>query len=173
MDAILHADHPLADAPAIRPAQLRDGVLWTPGPLHRLDFLHRFATAFGIHQHAEGTNLGLDHFLADLAADTQHFSLLPADIPLPPHPTIRSVPLIHPTPLYAWSHCAGRRVGNDRGQRSRGWTAWRERRAAGVRDQAFWRSPHEVRATNVGAKTNSTGPLGRSTTSSPAFRPIW
>ncbi|WP_196468317.1 hypothetical protein [Planomonospora sp. ID91781] len=30
VDAILHADHPLANAPAIRPAQLRDGVLRTP-----------------------------------------------------------------------------------------------------------------------------------------------
>ncbi|GAA2208351.1 LysR family transcriptional regulator [Nonomuraea monospora] len=103
VDAILHADHPLADAPAIRPAQLRDGVLWTPGALHRLDFLHHFAMAFGIHAHAEGTNLGLDHFLDDLAADTHRFSLLPADLPLPRHPAIRSVPLIDPTPLYAWS----------------------------------------------------------------------
>ncbi|MEV5559833.1 hypothetical protein AB0L44_39840 [Nonomuraea wenchangensis] len=59
--------------------------------------------AFGIHQHAEGTNLGLGRFLAELATDRHHFSLLPADIPLPPHPAIRSVPLIDPTPLYAWS----------------------------------------------------------------------
>ncbi|GII81884.1 LysR family transcriptional regulator [Sphaerisporangium rufum] len=103
VDAILHAGHPLANATAIRPAQLRDGVLWTPGALHRLDFLHRFATAFGIHEHAEGTNLGLDHFLADVAVDPRRFSLLPADLPLPPHPAIRSVPLIDPTPLYAWS----------------------------------------------------------------------
>ncbi|WP_217369811.1 type 2 periplasmic-binding domain-containing protein [Nonomuraea antri] len=103
VDAILHADHPLANAPAIRPAQLRDGVLWTPGALHRLDFLHRFAMAFGIHQHAEGTNLGLDRFLADLAADMHRFSRLPADILLPPHPAIRSIPLIDPAALYAWS----------------------------------------------------------------------
>ncbi|WP_049556649.1 LysR family transcriptional regulator [Nonomuraea sp. SBT364] len=103
MDAILHADHPLANAPAIRPAQLRDGVLWTPGALHRLDFLHRFAMAFGIRRHAEGTNLGLDRLLAALAADPHRFSLLPADLPVPPHPAIRSVPLIDPTPLYAWS----------------------------------------------------------------------
>jgi DNA-binding transcriptional LysR family regulator len=103
VDAILGADHPLAQAPAIRPAQLRDSVLWTPGALHRLDFLHRFAESFGLRERAEGTNLGLDHFLADLAADTRRFSLLPADVPLPPHPAIRSVPLIGPTPLYAWS----------------------------------------------------------------------
>lgn len=103
VDAVLNVEHPLANAPAIRPAQLRDSVLWTPGALHRLDFLHRFAESFGIHERAEGANLGLDHFLADLAADTRRFSLLPADLPLPPRPAIRSVPLIGPTPLYAWS----------------------------------------------------------------------
>ncbi|MET8862720.1 LysR substrate-binding domain-containing protein [Nonomuraea sp. NPDC004580] len=103
VDAVLHADHPLAEVPAIRPAQLSDGLLWTPGALHRLDFLHRFATAFGVHRHAEGPNLGLDRLLADLAADPRRFTLLPADLPLPPHPKIRPVPLIDPTPLYAWS----------------------------------------------------------------------
>ncbi|MEQ4725747.1 LysR family transcriptional regulator [Nonomuraea sp. B19D2] len=103
VDAILGVDHPLAHLPAIRPAQLRDSVLWTPGALHRLDFLHRFAESFGIRERAEGTNLGLDHFLADLAADPRRFSLLPADVPLPPHPAIRSMPLVGPTPLYAWS----------------------------------------------------------------------
>ncbi|MFE3450840.1 LysR family transcriptional regulator [Nonomuraea sp. NPDC059194] len=103
VDVILSADHPLANAPGIRPAQLRDGVLWTPGALHRLDFLRRFAESFGVRERAEGANLGLDHFLADLAVDTRRFSLLPAEAPLPPRPTIRSVPLVGPTPLYAWS----------------------------------------------------------------------
>ncbi|MEV1176489.1 LysR family transcriptional regulator [Nonomuraea sp. NPDC049784] len=103
VDVILSADHRLANAPAIRPAQLRDGVLWTPGALHRLDFLRRFAESFGINERAEGANLGLDHFLADLTVDTRRFSLLPADVPLPTHPAICSVPLVDPTPLYAWS----------------------------------------------------------------------
>ncbi|MEV4016908.1 LysR family transcriptional regulator [Nonomuraea angiospora] len=103
VDVIFSVDHPLADAPAIRPSQLRDSVLWAPGALHRLDFLHRFAESFGIRDRAEGTNLGLDHFLADLAADARRFSLLPADVPLPGGPAIRQVPLVSPTPLYAWS----------------------------------------------------------------------
>ncbi|MFC4061054.1 LysR family transcriptional regulator [Planomonospora corallina] len=103
VDVVFSVDHPLAHAPAVRPAQLRDGVLWSPGALHRLDFLHSFAESFGIRDRAEGANLGLDRFLADLAADTRRFSLLPADVPLPPAPAIRSVPLTDPTPLYAWS----------------------------------------------------------------------
>lgn len=103
VDAVLSADHPLADEPALRPEQLRDSVLWTPAALHRLDFLHRFAERFGIRHHAEGTNLGLDGFLVDLAADPRRFSLMPADVPLPDGSRIRSVPLVEPTPLYAWS----------------------------------------------------------------------
>ncbi|GAA2297395.1 LysR family transcriptional regulator [Nonomuraea roseoviolacea subsp. roseoviolacea] len=103
VDVVLSADHPLAHAPEIRPSRLRDSVLWAPGPLHRLDFLHRFAESFGIRDRAEGTNLGLDHFLSDLAADPRRFGLLPADVPLPARPEIRSVPLVGPTPLYAWS----------------------------------------------------------------------
>ncbi|MEW9551541.1 LysR family transcriptional regulator [Nonomuraea sp. NPDC050783] len=103
VDVLLPARHPLADAPAIRPAQLRDGVLWTPGPLHRLDFLHRFAEHFAVREHAEGPNLGLEHFLTGLDADPRRFCLLPADVPLPPRPAVRPVPLVEPTPLYAWS----------------------------------------------------------------------
>ncbi|MFR9722219.1 LysR family transcriptional regulator [Streptomyces sp. MS19] len=103
VDAVLGAGHPLADEPALRPGQLRGGVLWVPGALDRLDFLHRFAAHFGIAGRAEGANLGLDHFLAELVADPRRFSLMPADVPLPAVPGLRSVPLVEPTPLYAWS----------------------------------------------------------------------
>ncbi|MEV4755091.1 LysR family transcriptional regulator [Micromonospora sp. NPDC049559] len=103
VDAILGADHPLAAEPVLRPEQLRGSVLWTPGALDRLDFLRHFAAHFGVRDHAEGTNLGLEHFLAEVAADPRRFSLLPADVPLPDTPGIRLVPLEDPTPLYAWS----------------------------------------------------------------------
>ncbi|MEU6039789.1 LysR family transcriptional regulator [Actinomadura sp. NPDC047616] len=103
VDVVLNTNHPLAHAPAIRPEQLQDSVLWTPGPLHRLDFLHRFTERFGIRDHIEDPNLGLEHCLTDLAADPRRFCLLPADVPLPPHPAVRPVPLVDPTPLYAWS----------------------------------------------------------------------
>lgn len=103
VDAVLSTRHPLAAEPALRPEQLRDSVLWTPGTLGRLDFLHRFAERFGVRDHVEGANLGLEHVLADLAAQPRRFSLLPADVPLPDVPGIRLVPLVDPTPLYAWS----------------------------------------------------------------------
>lgn len=103
LDAVLSADHPLAADPALRPGQLRGSVLWAPGPLDRLDFLHQFAARFDIPDTATSVNLGLDHFLGEVAEDPRRFSLLPADVPLPDIPGLRSVPLVHPTPLYAWS----------------------------------------------------------------------
>ncbi|MEU7315523.1 LysR family transcriptional regulator [Streptomyces sp. NPDC007083] len=109
VDAVLSADHPLATEPALRPEQLRDSVLWAPGALDRLDFLQRFADRFGIHNTATSVNLGLAHFLAEVAEEPRRFSLMPADVPLPEVPGLRSVPLVDPTPLYAWSllWCAG------------------------------------------------------------------
>ncbi|MFF7637961.1 LysR family transcriptional regulator [Kitasatospora sp. NPDC008050] len=103
VDAVLSADHPLAAQPALRPDQLRDCVLWAPGALDRLDFLHQFAERFGIRQRAASVNLGLTHFLTEVVQDPHRFSLLPADVPLPEVPGLRSVPLVDPTPLYAWS----------------------------------------------------------------------
>ncbi|WP_328949831.1 LysR family transcriptional regulator [Streptomyces sp. NBC_00184] len=110
VDAVLSTDHPLAAETALRPDQLRDSVLWAPGALDRLDFLHRFADRFGIRQTATSVNLGLAHFLAEVAQEPRRFSLLPADVPRPEVPGLRSVPLVDPTPLYAWSLL--RRTGN-------------------------------------------------------------
>ncbi|MFC7220969.1 LysR family transcriptional regulator [Streptomyces polyrhachis] len=103
VDAVMSADHPLAARPALRPEQLRDSVLWAPGALDRLDFLHRFTHRFGIRDTASSVNLGLAHLLAEVAHEPRRFSLVPADVPLPEVPGLRSVPLVDPTPLYAWS----------------------------------------------------------------------
>ncbi len=103
VDAVLSTAHPLAAEPALRPDQLRGSVLWSPGALDRLDFLHQFAERFGIRDRTAGVNLGLVHFLTEVAASAARFSLLPADVPLPKIPGLRSVPLVDPTPLYAWS----------------------------------------------------------------------
>ncbi|MFE2560748.1 LysR family transcriptional regulator [Streptomyces sp. NPDC059352] len=103
VDVVLSADHPLAAEPVLRPDRLRGSVLWAPGPLDRLDFLHRFADRFDIRDRAASVNLGPAHFLTEVAEDPRRFSLLPADVPLPETPGLRSAPLVDPTPLYAWS----------------------------------------------------------------------
>ncbi|WP_336048485.1 LysR family transcriptional regulator [Streptomyces sp. CA2R101] len=109
VDAVLSEEHPLAAEPSLRPDQLRDSLLWAPGALDRLDFLHRFADRFGIRNTATSVNLGLDRFLAEVTEEPCRFSLVPADVPLPDVPGLRAVPLVGPTPLYAWSllWCSG------------------------------------------------------------------
>ncbi|MFG2111628.1 LysR family transcriptional regulator [Streptomyces sp. NPDC048718] len=103
VDALVSEDHPLAAERVLRPDQLRGSVLWAPGPLERLDFLGRFADRFGIRSTASSVNLGLARFLAEVAEAPSRFSLMPADVPLPEVAGVRSVPLVGPTPLYAWS----------------------------------------------------------------------
>lgn len=107
VDVILGPEHPLAGADALRPAQLRGGRLLLPAALERLEFLQRFAERFEV----DGTllpepNLGAEHLLAQLRDSPDGFALLPADVPLPEGTAaagLRAVPLVGPTPLYAWS----------------------------------------------------------------------
>ncbi|KPI06665.1 transcriptional regulator, LysR family [Actinobacteria bacterium OK074] len=103
VDAVVGPAHPLADAPALRPADLRAGVLWCPAELSRLDFLRRFADDFRIARRHDGPNLGLDHLVRHIRTEPDSFTLFPADAPLPDHAGLRCIPLVEPTPLYAWS----------------------------------------------------------------------
>ncbi|MFD9405725.1 LysR family transcriptional regulator [Streptomyces sp. NPDC059989] len=103
VDVVLGARHPLAGAAALRPAELRDSVLRYPADPARLGFLSRFAERFGVTARESGPNLGLAPLLAHLRERPDHFTLLPADLPLPSGAGVRAVPLVEPTPLYAWS----------------------------------------------------------------------
>jgi DNA-binding transcriptional LysR family regulator len=100
VDVVLGAAHPLADRTSLRPADLRDSVLWCPAALPRLDFLASFAEEFAVPTAAGGANLGLDHLLADLRADPRRVFLLPVEVRTE---GVMRIPLVEPTPLYAWS----------------------------------------------------------------------
>jgi len=112
VDAILGAGHPLADADELRPADLRGSVVWFPAAIERLDFLRSFCEEFGIPIRDGGPNLGPDGLLDSLAGDPDLVTLLPADLVLPERADIRTVPLVDPTPVYAWS-LVWRRTGTD------------------------------------------------------------
>ncbi|MGW1745135.1 LysR family transcriptional regulator [Streptomyces sp. NPDC002092] len=103
VDAVVGPSHPLALADVLRPADLRDSVLWSPAELTRLDFLRRFADEFRIPRRHDGPNLGLDHLVRHIRTEPDAFTLFPADAPLPDHAGLRCIPLADPTPLYAWS----------------------------------------------------------------------
>jgi hypothetical protein len=102
VDVVIGTDHPLAGADEVRPAQLRGGVLWAPAALTKLDFLRQFADHFGLATES-GMNLGIEHLVADVRANSRRFALVPADVPLPIGAGVQVIPLVDPTPLYAWS----------------------------------------------------------------------
>ena len=103
VDAVLGAGHALANRDELTPADLRGSTLLFPAAASRLDFLTRFADQFGIADRAAAANLGLGHFTDRVRADPRYFSLLPADIPLPDGTHVQTIPIVDPTPLYAWS----------------------------------------------------------------------
>jgi DNA-binding transcriptional LysR family regulator len=103
LDAVVGEGHALAGRDSLRPAELTGSTLVLPAAAQRLDYLTRFADRFGIADRSEGPNLGMDEFLERIRVGRDCFSLLPAD--LPPHPGagVMAVPIVDPTPLYAWS----------------------------------------------------------------------
>lgn len=103
VDAVLRADHPLARAGQVRPDQLAALRLVLPAAAGRLDFLARFAEQFGVPVLEGGANLGLDHLLDRVRTTQDGFVLLPSELPLDPGPELAVLPLVDPTPLYAWS----------------------------------------------------------------------
>jgi DNA-binding transcriptional LysR family regulator len=103
VDVVVGEGHPLAGRTQVRPDELRDSILWCPAALERLDFYQRFAEHFAIRAESGGANLGIDHFLEQVAADPARFALVPADLELPERIRVRALPLVEPTPLYAWS----------------------------------------------------------------------
>ncbi|WP_413230223.1 LysR family transcriptional regulator [Kitasatospora herbaricolor] len=103
VDAIMAAGHPLAHRPALRPDQLAQGRLVLPAAAERLDFARRFAEEFAVPVLPGEANLGFDHLLARIRSTPGGFTLFPAEVPLPDGSGLVAVPLVDPTPLYAWS----------------------------------------------------------------------
>jgi len=103
LDAVVSAGHPLAGRDSVRPADLAGSTLVLPAAASRLDYLARFADRFGVADRAAGPNLGLAEFLDRIAAGPRSFSLLPADLPPPAGIGVTAIPIVEPTPLYAWS----------------------------------------------------------------------
>ncbi|MEU8120327.1 LysR family transcriptional regulator [Spirillospora sp. NPDC049024] len=103
VDVLVAAGDPLAAASGVRPSDLAGRHLWFPAAADRLDFINRFCEEFGVRAVSGGANLGVEHLLAGLPAEPGRITLFPADAPLPGAPGVRAVPVVDPTPLYAWS----------------------------------------------------------------------
>jgi DNA-binding transcriptional LysR family regulator len=103
LDAVIGEGHPLAGRDSLRPTELTGSTLVLPAAAQRLDYLARFADRFGIASRSAGPNLGLAEFLERIRTGRHCFSLLPADLPPPAGAGVAAIPIIDPTPLYAWS----------------------------------------------------------------------
>ncbi len=103
--AACSVDHPLADAPLLRPADLRGTAIWLPAsgsPSEVLGAYRRVADHFGIPLDTAGHNLGLEHVIDQLRRYPHRCILFGVDWPIPTGAGIRLLP-VDPTPCYLWS----------------------------------------------------------------------
>src|SRR6266508_985820 len=99
------AKHRLADATLLRPADLRESVMWFPAggsPVELLGGYRRFADHFRIPLDSSGHNLGLEHAIEQLYCDRRRFTRFGRDWPIPRDAGIRLIEL-DPTPCCLWS----------------------------------------------------------------------
>jgi DNA-binding transcriptional LysR family regulator len=103
--ALLTVQHPLAQIPAIRPADLHEVGIWQPsgGATELTGYYQRFAKHFGLPLVAEGANLGFEHAIDAVLANPTQVIVVTADLPIPPDAGVRVVPLIDPIPRWPWS----------------------------------------------------------------------
>lgn len=94
--------NPLAAAAVLRPEDPRAGRLWFPAPAERIEFLRSFAERFGVPADFGGINLGLEPFFGHLHDHPGRFSLLCSEVEVPLAAGFREIPVVEPTPLYAW-----------------------------------------------------------------------
>ena len=101
----LSADHRLADAPVLRPADLEGTSMWCAvagSPAELQGWWRRLAAHLGVQVDYGGHNLGLEDAIDQLRRDPTRFATFGADWPLPAGAGIRLVPL-DPAPCYLWS----------------------------------------------------------------------
>jgi LysR substrate binding domain len=98
----IDAEHPLADTPVLRPADLQGLVMWFPvsgSSPEVLGGFRRIADRLGTPLDTGGQNLGLDGIIGQLRSDLGRFALFGADWRVPADAGIRLVPL-DPAPCY-------------------------------------------------------------------------
>ncbi|MFF5535968.1 LysR family transcriptional regulator [Streptomyces cinerochromogenes] len=99
-------DHPFAQKPSVRLAELPGVPLRTPmggGVLEWTAFLREFADSWSLDLNTSGPALSLDHLVDTVADSPGAATLVGAGMNVPDGQRIRTVPLVDPTPVYPWS----------------------------------------------------------------------
>lgn len=104
LELLLLRDHPLAlRGNPVPVAELRQVPLWFPAagaPRGWTDYLHGWATAFGLPMDLSGSALGFDGFLAEVAGGRP--SVYGSGMPAPGQDRLVRLPVTAPTPLVTW-----------------------------------------------------------------------
>jgi DNA-binding transcriptional LysR family regulator len=101
----ISADHPLANATVLRPADLKGTAMWLPGGGTAAEVAgwgRRVAEHLGVPLDISGHNLGLDHVIATIRGDPTRFFPCGTDWSIPDHTGVRRTTL-DPSINYLWS----------------------------------------------------------------------
>ncbi len=108
LELLVGPRHPLAPAPTLTPAQLRQHRIWVPGIAPRsewADFYEQLATDFDLHIDAAGPNFG-NEVLLDAIADSADVATLVGARDRyiwPSNYDLRRIPIVNPTLAYPLS----------------------------------------------------------------------
>jgi DNA-binding transcriptional LysR family regulator len=103
---LVGADHPLAVRSTVELAELRDLRLWFPtasAPVDWTSLLDELTDEFDIKLDPAGPKAGFDYFLDRPARDLNTVTLYGLGMPPPAITRLRVVPIVAPTPVFAWS----------------------------------------------------------------------
>jgi DNA-binding transcriptional LysR family regulator len=110
---LLSAGHPLSACPEVTLADLAHTALRFPmhdAPPDWVNLVDELTATFGIVVDRTGSNLGFDHFLDQTASDPVTATFYGLRMPPPRDHRLRVVPVVAPTPVFAWAAMWRRRV---------------------------------------------------------------
>ncbi|WP_051023062.1 LysR family transcriptional regulator [Nocardia pneumoniae] len=110
---LLSAGHPLSACSQVTMADLAHIALRFPmhdAPPDWVNLVDELTATFGIMVDRAGSNLGFDHFLDQTAGDPTTATFYGLHMPPPGVHRLRVVPIVAPTPMFAWAAMWRRRV---------------------------------------------------------------
>lgn len=102
---LVRSDHPLADRPRVRPAQLSGSTVWMPGNTagsEWAEFYDFLGAAFDIRIDTSGPDFGYEHFVEEIASGGR-VSFVGEKTRVPRHSSTAQIPVTDPAPVYPWS----------------------------------------------------------------------
>lgn len=110
---LVSAGHRLGERQELRMADLTDTTLRFPmhdAPPDWVSFVDELTTTFDVVVDRSGSNLGFDHFLGQAEAEPSTATFYGLNMLTPSHNRLRVIPIVAPTPVFAWAMMWRRRI---------------------------------------------------------------